>query len=124
MEGPVTSTGRVACGAHVRNGKTRGASRRCGWQMVEWSLLAILWLSILAIGAGLGGVLRGALEIALPCACIWFPETLGSMTSALPGLLSNVPIERASPGCAVRLLGWVVLLVLTVGRVLIFGVMS
>ena len=94
------------------------------WNRILSGLVVILWLGLLGIGAGPAGVLRGALETALPCACIWFPDALGSMTSAFPGLLSNVPIERTSPGCAVRLLGWVALLVLTVGRVLIFGLMS
>jgi hypothetical protein len=88
------------------------------WNRILSGLLVILWLGILAMGAGLGGVLRGAMQIALPCACIWFPDALGSMTSALTGL------DRSSPGCAVRSLGWVALLVLTVGRVLIFGLMS
>jgi len=94
------------------------------WNRILSASLVLLWLGLLAIGAGLGGVARGALEVALPLACIWFPGALGSMTSALPGLFSNVPIERISPGCAVRVLGWVALLVLTVGRILAIGLLS
>lgn len=69
------------------------------------------------------GLLVGALQIVLPLACVWFPEELGSITTSFPGLFSTVPINRTSPGCLVRLVGWAALLILTVGRVVIVGVM-
>jgi hypothetical protein len=94
------------------------------WNRVLSGALATAWLVLCGIAAGVGGVLRGTLEIGLPLACIWFPEVLGSLTSVLSGPLSNMPITRASPGCAVRVLGWVALLVLTVLRVAIVGIMA
>jgi hypothetical protein len=93
------------------------------WNRIASALLVIVWLGILGFAAGLQGVIRGALDVALPVACIWFADALGSMTAAFPSALSNVPIDRTSPGCLVRVLGWVVLLVLTVGRVLAVGLM-
>ena len=93
------------------------------WNRIASALLVIVWLGISAFAAGLRGVMRGALDVALPLACIWFSDALGSMTSAYPSVLSNVAIDRASPGCLVRLLGWVVLLVMTVGRALAVGLM-
>ena len=94
------------------------------WNRILSGILAIAWVCFAAVGAGLRGFLVGMLQLALPLACIWFPDMLGSMTSALPGPLSGVPISQASPGCAVRFMGWVVLLILTVGRVIIFGLLA
>ena len=38
--------------------------------------VAVGWLALSAIGAGLEGLLTNMLAIALPLACIWFPEEL------------------------------------------------
>ena len=94
------------------------------WNRILSGVLAVAWISLSTIAAGLRGFLMSVLQLALPLACIWFPDVLGSMASSLPGPLSNVPIRQASPGCAVRFMGWVVLLTLTVGRIIIFGLMA
>jgi hypothetical protein len=93
------------------------------WNRILSGTLAVVWLILSGIAAGVQGVLANALQIVLPCACIWFPDALGSLTTSLPGPLSDVPIERTSPGCAIRFFGWVALIVLTVGRVVIFVTM-
>ena len=93
------------------------------WNRITSALLVVVWLAILGFAAGLEGLLRGALDVALPLACIWFADSLGSMTTAFPSVLSNVAIDRTAPGCLVRVLGWVVLLVITVGRVLAVALM-
>jgi len=80
--------------------------------------VAVGWLALCAI-AGLEAFLTNILAIALPLACIWFPEELGSMTTSFLGPFSNVAITRSSPGFLVRLVGWIALLALTVLRVII-----
>jgi hypothetical protein len=94
------------------------------WNRILSGFLALAWLTLCGLAGGTAAVLQGVLQAALPLACIWFPETLGSMTSMLPGALSDMPITRTSPGCLVRALGWVVLLLLTVGRIVIVAVMA
>lgn len=89
------------------------------WNRILSGLLALAWLCLCLLVAGMKGLLLGALQIVLPLACVWFPEELGSITTSFPGLLSMVPINRTSPGCLVRLVGWAALLILTVGWVLI-----
>jgi hypothetical protein len=91
------------------------------WHRVSSLVLVLAWLGVLALGGGLGIAFRGALEIALPLACIWFPDVLGLLNSAFPGPLSSVSIARPSPASFVRYLGWVVLIVLTLGRLVALG---
>jgi hypothetical protein len=83
------------------------------WNRLLSGGLAIVWIALCAIGAGFAGVLKGTLAIALPLACIWFPEALGSLSTTLPGPLSSTPIDRSSPAFLVRLLGWIVFLIVT-----------
>jgi len=80
--------------------------------------VAVLWLGALAV-VGLGTFLKGILALLLPLACIWFPDELGSMTTSLPSLLSGMPITRTSPGSVVRVVGWVLLLTLTILPIII-----
>lgn len=65
------------------------------WNRILSGVLVLAWLSLAVIGGGLRAFLMSLLQLALPLACIWFPDALGSMTSALPGPLSNVAISRA-----------------------------
>lgn len=44
--------------------------------------------------------------IILPLACIWFSESMGGYT----GPTTSMPITQASPGWAVCIVGWLVLL--------------
>lgn len=47
--------------------------------------------------------------LALPLACIWFPDALGSRTGVSFGL-ARFSISRATPGDIVALAGWILLL--------------
>ena len=96
--------------------------------MIDWNrllsgALALGWLFLCGVGAGTVGVLQGILALILPIACIWFADELGGLTTTVP-LLGDMPVTRESPGCAVRVLGWVALLSLTVVRVIIFMIMA
>ena len=86
--------------------------------------LAIAWLTLCAVGAGVAALMNNMLMIGLPLACIWFPEALGSLTTTLPSVISDRPITRRSPAIVVRIVGWFTLLTLTVGRVIIFMAMK
>ena len=88
------------------------------WNRIVSGVIAISWLALSAVGGGAVAVLYAALSLLVPLACIWFPDALGGLTTTLPGL-STIPITRESPGCAVRFLGWVALLSLTVLRAII-----
>jgi hypothetical protein len=94
------------------------------WNRILSGVVAVVWLGLSAVGSGLQGVLTNMLAIALSMACIWFPDELSSLTTTLPGPLSNTPITKSSPGFLVRLFGWIALLVLTVVRVMIFVAMK
>jgi hypothetical protein len=82
------------------------------WNRILSGGIAAAWLTLAAIAGGVVAVLQSTMALALPLVCIWFPDILGGMTSSLPGL-GNAAISRESPGCAVRALGWVALLALT-----------
>ena len=56
-------------------------------------------------GRRIGTVLTVAGYLLLPVLCIWFGDEMGSYT----GRLANPAITKTSPGCAVKILGWVLL---------------
>jgi len=100
-------------------------NRNPGWMMPQgpvWSLervlssaICVLWLTIGGVAAGLEGVLRLGMFLVVPMACIWFSESLGE---AVGFMSSGVYVSRSSPEWAVRLLGWVVLLMPAWGTLL------
>ena len=58
-------------------------------------------------GGGFTPILLGVLGfLALPLACIWFGEEMGSFL----GLRSLIQMTAESPGCLVRFMGWLLLL--------------
>ncbi len=67
-----------------------------------------------ALGGGLKALLFALPTVTLLVACIWFPTELGSVTTK--GHTTKTIIQ--SPGCVVRPLAWVVLLVFAFGRFL------
>ena len=56
--------------------------------------------------ARLGAALGLAIYLLLPLLCIWFGDEMGNYIGSLPGPAINKP----TPGCFVRIGGWVLLL--------------
>ncbi len=83
---------------------------RVPWNAVLSTLVAAAWLAATG-GFGSGaGFLQGTARLAVPLVCIWWPEQMGSIASGR---------MRASPGCLVRAFGWIALIILTFGQILI-----
>ena len=59
-----------------------------------------------SIPGKLGILLAVAAYLLLPLLCIWFGDEMGNYTGTLPGPAINKP----TPGCLVRIGGWVLLL--------------
>jgi len=95
----------------------------CDWNRILSAGLAIIWLAICASTGGIVALAKNVPVIALALACIWFPEEIGSVTTRLPGPLTDMPITQGSPGFLVRVAGWIVLLSATVVRFAIVAVM-
>jgi hypothetical protein len=53
----------------------------------------------------IGTVLAVAGYLLIPLLCIWFGDEMGNYTGALPG----PAINKATPGCLVKVAGWVLL---------------
>jgi hypothetical protein len=96
----------------VQEGSTRPPEY--DWNRILSALLVLGWLGLLGVAGGAESVAKGLIATVLPLACVWFPDELGALTTSLPGPLSMQPITQSSPGCLVRVLGWVVLLALIV----------
>ena len=59
-----------------------------------------------SIPGRLGAVLAVAGYLLIPLLCIWFGDEMGNYVGALPG----PAINKSTPGCLVRVGGWVLLL--------------
>ena len=59
-----------------------------------------------SIPGRLGSVLAVAGYLLIPLLCIWFGDEMGNYVGTLPGPAMNKP----TPGCLVRVGGWVLLL--------------
>ena len=68
--------------------------------------VAFVYLIVACVGGGPPLVIKCALLLLLPMACIWFGDEMGSFT----GVMSGSYIDSESPGCLVAVLGWVLLL--------------
>lgn len=88
------------------------------WRTVKWLLrsrllsgaVAAAYLIAAAVAIGRPAFLfRLAAFLTLPMACIWFPDEVGSLTG-----FGRPVITRKSPGDAVALAGWLLLLSLMV----------
>jgi hypothetical protein len=53
----------------------------------------------------LGAVLAVAAYLIIPLLCIWFGDEMGNYLGTLPG----PAINKQTPGCLVRIGGWVLL---------------
>jgi len=69
-------------------------------------IVAIIYLAIAYGGGGGAGVIKCAMFLILPLACIWFSEEMGSFT----GVMGRSYIDTQSPGCLVAFGGWLVLM--------------
>jgi hypothetical protein len=74
--------------------------------------IAAAYLSLFLFAPGqistqrrIGTVLAVAGYLLIPLACIWFGDEMGNYTGTLPG----PGINKATPGCLVKVAGWVLL---------------
>lgn len=85
------------------------------WNRSLSGFLALLYLAFAFWAGGIGYAFRVLSFLALPMACIWYPDELGSVIGVRFGLSPGLPtVTRTSPGCFVRLLGWALLLLVPV----------
>ncbi len=68
--------------------------------------VAIAYLIAAYVGGGPPLLIKCAMCLLLPLACIWFSEEMG----AFAGIARGQFIDKESPGCLVAFLGWVLLL--------------
>ena len=67
--------------------------------------VAVVYLVLGYYGGGPILLVRVAMFLLLPMACIWFGEELGAFT----GVMRGHYVDAESPGCLVAFLGWVLL---------------
>ena len=77
------------------------------WERIISAALLVGWVAVCWHWAG-PQCLRGIWAPALALICIWWPETMGAYTG--PSGIARRWITRPSPECAVRALGWAVLI--------------
>jgi hypothetical protein len=97
--------------------------RRYDWNRILSAALAVVWIALTALAGGAVGVVYAVLRLLLPLACIWFADALSTLTTTWP-TLGIMPVTRGSPAGLLRFFGWVALLVLTVGRVILFRILA
>jgi hypothetical protein len=102
---------------------THSNGTRLDWNRILSAAIALAWLGLAARAGGAVGFIYAALGLLLPMACIWFADALSTLTTTLP-MLGNMPMTRTSPAGLLRFFGWIALLVLTVGRVILFGMLA
>jgi hypothetical protein len=92
---------------------------RLDWHRILSGAIALTWLGLAALAGGPVAFVYAGLSLLLPVACIWFADALSTLTTTWP-TLGNMSISQGSPAGLLRFCGWVALLVLTVGRVILF----
>lgn len=83
-----------------------GAAGSLSWSRLISALIAAAYACIGLLFDGLNGAALAILFLALPLACIWFSEILGSYA---PFSSSFFGITEESPEQAVRFVGWMLL---------------
>jgi hypothetical protein len=86
------------------------------WNRILSGTLAGLYLILAFISGGAEAGLKMVLFLLLPLACIWFSEEMGDYT----GIIRGQSMTNTSPGCLVRLLGWVLLLMPIIAGVIMY----
>jgi hypothetical protein len=79
-------------------------------------LIALIYLILGIFAGGLETSMKILAFLILPLACIWFPDDMGRYTGRLP--ISGGGINQQSPGCLVRIVGWLLLLGLIIGWIM------
>jgi len=69
-------------------------------------IIAIIYL-IAGATDGLGAILKIMIFLALPLTCIWYGDAMGNYT----GIMRMQSITTKTPGCFIRFMGWVLLLI-------------
>lgn len=70
-------------------------------------LLAIIYIVFAFTHFSFVGAVKFSLGLIVPLLCIWFSEAMGGFTGWMP----HVAVTKSSPGWAIWLVGWLVLLV-------------
>ena len=73
-------------------------------------LFSISYLSAAYFSSGAENAFRMFGYLTLPMACIWFGDEMGSVTGGRFGGFDGPVVTKTSPGCLVRFMGWVLLL--------------
>jgi len=69
-------------------------------------IISIIYLVVAYTYRGAEDLLRLLLFLMLPLACIWFGDEMGRWT----GTIRLHLVTSESPGCLVRFMGWILLL--------------
>jgi hypothetical protein len=80
--------------------------RRMSWNRILSGLLAVGYIVFAFFAGGAKGALILAMFVILPLACIWFSEAMGGYI----GPVWRGSITHSSPGLAVCVAGWLLLL--------------
>ena len=83
-----------------------GVSRFFSLLIAAGYLIIVLFMPASSIPARLGVVLLVAAYLLIPLLCIWFADEMGNYVGAVPG----PAINKRTPGCLIRVGGWVLLL--------------
>jgi hypothetical protein len=77
------------------------------WNRKLSGLIALIYIISASVGdGGKGAFIMGAFCV-MPLACIWFSDAMGGYI----GPTTSMPITQPSPGWAICVLGWLLLLV-------------
>lgn len=103
-----------------RGNRWRTARRLLRSRLLSGAVAAAYLIAAVVATGHPESVINLALFLALPIACIWFPDEAGSLTGIFLGFGRPV-ITQKSPGDAVALAGWLLLLSLMVVMAAIYG---
>ena len=85
------------------------------WNRILSGVVAVTYLAGAYFGADSGTVFKLAAFLAMPLACIWYGDELGTYV----GVIRGQAVTSETPGCLVRFGGWLLLLLpLIIGTVL------
>src|SRR5215217_4338679 len=88
-----------------------GVSRFFSLLIAAGYLIIVLLMPARSIPTRIGPVLLTAGYLLIPLLCIWFADEMGDYVGALPG----PAINKTTPGCLIRVGGWVLLLLPVIG---------
>ena len=84
------------------------------WNRIVSALIAALYLIFAYVHGGAELAFKIGLLVIFPLACIWFANAMGGYT----GPTTNIAITKASPGLIVAILGWLLLLLPVIIRII------